>query len=1421
VLLGHWTFDNTNTWVGQEGQLPLVATNLAGIPGWSSNAVLVDSASPALLAYNVVETNGNTNINCQTGSVLFYFRPHWSSTNQGGTGPNDYGRLIEMGSYSPAFTNGWWSLYLSPDGTQLSFGTATNGGGMTNLSATISLVSNTWCQIGLAYSPTGSVLFVDGQIVATGTGVTNCLNAGELTNGFRIGSDQDGNNQAGGAFDELETFDSPLSGIGTPVDTYWFGIPDYKADPDGTLGTWEMQYFGYLGLNPNADPDGDGNTLLSDYTYGIDPNVIQFSVLVTNHYVNINSAAVQLNVLDGVPSYMAVLVNDTNSADAVWQPFAPVMVFPLGSSDGDYDVLIGLRGLSSNSVQSWAQTTITLDTTPPVIVITNPATTTVTQPMIQLQGYSIEPLASLHYDVVNASGAVTNVEGFVIGQAVDTNTIEYTTSWFECYDIALTNGVNTITLRATDLAGNTTVTNFNFTLDYSGATNPPVFAVTWPQDGQQICGNQFTLQGLVDDNTVVITAQIMDESGNTNILAGLVERSGLVWVMNLPLAAGQNWLTVTATDAAGNTSTTNLTVSQSAVTVAMNPLVSGQFNQSSVNVTGTVSDASCQVTVNGVQATVYNDGSWTAAEVPVSATGTAIFDMEVYSAGGLSINAKARPAYEPDDPSGGALGDQIGSQPQPATVELTGFTGILNLEIYGVFFSWQTCYWSSATGGWYVDEYNYYSGDGTVLQHACVSSTLASGYRAINVQWKYVDVNLWDVENVQTTVSIVPSGQSATGAGHLYLVRACAAEYSNPAPFYDCFWPGVEPPWGQMSYPPEWLQIQDQALTDTGQTNVYGSDWGETLIEYSGNDPLNVTPKATQVYVNEDYTFDVEVREVEMQLAVDANRDGAITFDSADQTTSQNPYRFWINNNHDGYGNIWNLTSVDSVQEDLDPSTGNDATSNSISCTRDLEDYARLWINTQAINQDLQNGNLLLALQWENVTGNPQIRLFQAVETNGGTLYLTDTNMAQAQITGPYGTNIVDRSGQLVVTPGTPFIFPTNLWANLTGDPATNYLLFDAVNGGSGKLVLAIYKNDGVTKLQEGPPLYLDLEDITNMYERWTVGEGNGTAPANAAALLSDFQYTSASPEANQYILFVHGWNMSPTEKAAFAATAYKRLWWQGYKGRFGAFRWPTLYNFPSWSSQGLNVRNYDDSESNAWASATGLAGLLNSLNTQYPVQVYMFAHSMGNVVAGEALKLIGANQTVNTYIACQAAVSAHGYDPNSAQWESSGSTPDCYAHYYPTNGAPCYFNGVTSAGTRADFFNVNDWALNLWITDQQSKPDHGIVFPGYYYRTPSSRHSSGFYKTIGSTDIDLYFRANNYEILAFCVQSYSYALGATANVNGFTPQNLPDLWPPDPFQGNDYSTHPWHSAEFLFTSADQWNYWKALLVQFGLPTNK
>ena len=211
IRLGYWPFDDTNTWVGSAGQLPLLATNLAGVPSWSTNAVRIDTNNIAILKYRDVETNGNANINLRNGTVRFWFKPDWSSVDQGGTGPQSDGRLIEMGIKGS--TNGWWAMVLGSSGTNLYFGTQTNASGTltTNLANAISWTSNIWHQVVLTYQTTNSSLYIDGLPIATnGLGVTNYPGLIARTAGFTIGSSASGTNQAKGAFDELETFNYPL-----------------------------------------------------------------------------------------------------------------------------------------------------------------------------------------------------------------------------------------------------------------------------------------------------------------------------------------------------------------------------------------------------------------------------------------------------------------------------------------------------------------------------------------------------------------------------------------------------------------------------------------------------------------------------------------------------------------------------------------------------------------------------------------------------------------------------------------------------------------------------------------------------------------------------------------------------------------------------------------------------------------------------------------------------------------------------------------------------------------------------------------------------------------------------------------------------------------------------------------------------------
>jgi hypothetical protein len=272
-----------------------------------------------------------------------------------------------------------------------------------------------------------------------------------------------------------------------------------------------------------------------------------------------------------------------------------------------------------------------------------------------LQGYASHPLNILTFDVSNAAGVFTNQTGFLTGQFYDTNQLAYTTNYFECSGVVLSSGTNLVTLHAADWAGN--ATNLSFTLDYSVNTNPPALSLVWPQDGTLISGSNFTLQAQVSDPTVTITASV-----NGSTTSGLVEQNGSVWVQNLPLNAGTNAVTLTASNVFGGVTATNFNVIENDVGLVINPLTSGWLNQASVYVTGYIGDPiDDSVWVNGVQATVNDDGSWEAFEVPVSPSGTASLYAQVYTGDPVLIG------------SGNLY------QAQPVTVGMMSYSGRHNM----------------------------------------------------------------------------------------------------------------------------------------------------------------------------------------------------------------------------------------------------------------------------------------------------------------------------------------------------------------------------------------------------------------------------------------------------------------------------------------------------------------------------------------------------------------------------------------------------------------------------------------------------------------------------------------------------------------------------------------------------------------------
>lgn len=163
------------------------------------------------------------------------------------------------------------------------------------------------------------------------------------------------------------------------------------------------------------------------------------------------------------------------------------------------------------------------------------------------------------------------------------------TGGYQCtyvVDTALTDGSHTIYVDASDNDGNEAVQRtVNFVVD----TVPPTLSVTSPANNLVTNESTVTVAGVTNDVTsspVTLTIKV-----NNGAEQAVTVGSNGEFSKEITLSAGSNTITVTATDAAGKSSSVQRTVTLdtgapviSAVNITPNPVVAGQVITISVQV---------------------------------------------------------------------------------------------------------------------------------------------------------------------------------------------------------------------------------------------------------------------------------------------------------------------------------------------------------------------------------------------------------------------------------------------------------------------------------------------------------------------------------------------------------------------------------------------------------------------------------------------------------------------------------------------------------------------------------------------------------------------------------------------------------------------------------------------------------------------
>jgi pimeloyl-ACP methyl ester carboxylesterase len=541
-------------------------------------------------------------------------------------------------------------------------------------------------------------------------------------------------------------------------------------------------------------------------------------------------------------------------------------------------------------------------------------------------------------------------------------------------------------------------------------------------------------------------------------------------------------------------------------------------------------------------------------------------------------------------------------------------------------------------------------------------------------------------------------------------------------------------------------------------------------------------------------------------MAIDANRNGLIEF-GTDTTSPQKPFRYWINDDHD-HG-----------ENDDDLSGGANHSDSIINGIRDLEDVTQVKFKMPQVLIDMAKaGTAQLGFKWKDVTqGSPSVRIWSGSPNIDKPDYLKDRNTAFTTL----DQNIVVGTARLVS--GTSSVWLRNNLMNEATSDTVN-LLMEGVTVGVGKLTFMIKVG---TQESEGPSIDLKLLNVRQMFERAKITPDapniqkpwENPNPQPLTCVSDPWNWPpDIDPNAdNKTIVYVHGWRMTYNEYLQWADTSFKRLWQIGYKGRFYTVRWPTFSaendGIPDIVDPALYAGSpggltYNPSEYRAWLSGPALANFVNGLPNANAR--YLIAHSMGNVVAGSALRN---NMQVTRYAMCNSAMAAMAYDASIIDYPNY-NTPDTDADA-GTRQAFGLANKLNPVPTKIVNFSLGpDRALVSWEANNLLFKPQVFGFSGDKAYDYSASRPLGQKLSLGilgeGTWHELRPVTSLPESMAYVTRSRSKAAGGRpetgGSVSSFVNMGV-----------NGFEFGNEHSAQWVYSIQKTYPFWRSVAEEFNI----
>lgn len=443
---------------------------------------------------------------------------------------------------------------------------------------------------------------------------------------------------------------------------------------------------------------------------------------------------------------------------------------------------------------------------------------------------------------------------------------------------------------------------------------------------------------------------------------------------------------------------------------------------------------------------------------------------------------------------------------------------------------------------------------------------------------------------------------------------------------------------GKYAYLGQYFATNAFLLNASGvaTTNSAGilSPYGEFFPTQAGQTALVTMPDANNDPVG---TGVVDV----ISLDTDANHDGIMdfTYSGPDQTSSSRPFRFWVNDVNDSGddgGNGIPGASGSIADGVMFSDDANGLPLYTIQGSRNLVNFFPVYLNIGSLFQSnaLSAGISVTDTNWQFVLSQADGALRFAYTDLTPTNYmnfLRDTNEVLDYLHDAPLTTVSDLNSGGVPVAG---YFLNQIAGNNGG-----IILMEAWKPTTQPLVLSIYH--GTNQIAQ-TQLYLSISGVEQMFRSKTMLLN--PTPGTVADRLTDAQVPNEPDTIDKNFVFLHGYNVLPTEARGVQSDMFKRMYWAGSHAKFWGVTWEGADTKNSIPLK-FFTPNYYTNIVNAFLTAPMLANFITSLTNIGPVVVA--AHSMGNVVTMSSIS--DWNAPISQYFMLDAAIPTEAIDPSVA----------------------------------------------------------------------------------------------------------------------------------------------------------------------------